>query len=91
MNKVITVRVVPNEFFTVTKIAKMYNVSPWSIYEAIKTDASFPFHNVGPKKNYRINPVEFRSWLKKKSQLTQYKLANFKTAEELLKGHHAKS
>ncbi len=51
---------------TIKELSRAFNVSNWTIYKAIKRDQTFPILNVGPKKNYRILPSDFRSWLAKK-------------------------
>lgn len=70
-----------SEWLRVSQITERYNVSSWSIYEAIRVDSMFPVKNLG-KKNYRINPKEFEKWLCQKSKGKRY--AYIPTAEECL-------
>ena len=48
---------------TIKELTRAFNVSTWTVYKAIKNDRTFPIINVGPKKNYRILPSDFRNWL----------------------------
>lgn len=91
LKKLMAIKMVPKEYLTVIQIAKMFNVSQWSIYEDIRTDPTFPFLNLGPKKNYRINPKEYKKWSKGKSKSTKLQIAKIKSIEELLGGSNAKS
>lgn len=90
LKKLVAIKMAPKEYLTPTKVAKMFNVSQWSIYEAIRTDPTFPFLNLGPKKNYRINPKEYKKWSEGKSKSTKLQIAKIKSVEELLGGPNAR-
>jgi hypothetical protein len=91
LKKLMSIKFASKDYLTTSEIAKMFNVSQWSIYEAIKTDPTFPFNNLGPKKNYRINPKEYKKWSQEKSHSTRIRNAKLLSFEELLGGSNAKS
>lgn len=68
------------QYLTVKELCEIYSASRWAIYEAIRTDSTFPYINLG-KKNYRVHKEGFESWLARQSR--QHYIP---TAEELLKG-----
>ena len=43
------------EMLKVSEVVAKYPLTLWAVYEAIKSDPIFPFLNIGPVKNYRIN------------------------------------
>ncbi len=48
---------------TVSEVVARYPLTRWAIYQAIKSDPVFPFINIGPVKNYRINEPKLKIWL----------------------------
>ncbi|OFZ18976.1 MAG: hypothetical protein A2X94_13590 [Bdellovibrionales bacterium GWB1_55_8] len=73
------------ELLPIKAIAERFSVSEWSLYEAIRTDPTFPVINLGPKKNYRIDPRQYGLWLREKSRRAQLKQTRIPTAAELLR------
>jgi hypothetical protein len=51
----------------VSTIIRDYGLSRYMIYNTIKNDPSFPALNVGPKKNFRIDPNRFVEWLSRRT------------------------
>lgn len=71
-----------DDLCTVAQIIKDFKVSRYVVYTAIKTDPTFPVLNLGPKKNFRIDPFMFRRWLARKRPSIEDK--QIPTGEELL-------
>lgn len=67
----------------------MYGISQWLLYSHIKSDPSFPVVNVGIKKKYLIDLVQFDLWLKRKSGKDTEDKFNLPSSSELLGGSHA--
>ena len=57
---------------TVRHIIEKYGLSRHMVYSSIQCDSSFPFTNIGPKKNYRIDEDKFKGWLNRKAYTTAY-------------------
>jgi hypothetical protein len=51
------------EMLKVSEVVAKYPLTRWAVYEAIKSDPVFPFINIGPVKNYRINEPMLKIWL----------------------------
>lgn len=58
-----------NNLVTIKEIVRQFNISRYCVYEAIKNDPTFPAINVGPNKNYRIDPVDFKLWLQRRPKI----------------------
>jgi hypothetical protein len=74
-----------DNYLKVLEIAKLFGISPSCIYESIRIDPTFPYINLGPRKNYRINPDHFEKWLHKQSRYKSPLKLSIPTALELLK------
>ena len=73
------------QLLTVKELMAQYNLSRYVIYEAIKSDPSFPVINLGPKKNYRINKIKFEEWLFRRSKSSEIMPFSIPSGDDLLK------
>ena len=71
------------DYVTVKEICEAYQVSDWTIYQAIHNDPTFPFVNLG-KKNYRIHAQKFEEWLLNRTQKQKVQQLKLPTADEML-------
>ena len=70
---------------TVKTLAALYGLTLNSIYTLIKTDLSFPFKNLGVKKKYMFDPVEFEQWMNNRTTAEKDRALNIPKAVELIK------
>ena len=72
-------------FLRVKEVILGYPFTRYAVYELIKNDPTFPFINVGPKKNYRVMPGLLEEWLKFRLEQRNYRRFTIPTPEDLLK------
>jgi len=78
-------RIIPlKKLYSIKEVSNMYGMSGWLIYNHIKSDATFPFVNVGMKKKYLINIEKLETWLEKRSQNSKVEEFNLPETQELL-------
>ncbi len=70
-------------FVSVKEISEIYQISKSSLYELIKSDPKFPAVNMGVKKRFFINPKEFESWFRKRSEDKLCRTLRIPTVEDL--------
>lgn len=58
----------PLALLPISQIIQLYHLSKYTVYELIKNDPTFPAVNIGPKKNYLIQPALLEEWIKQKSR-----------------------
>jgi hypothetical protein len=56
------------KFYSIKEISKMYGISLWLLYEHVKSDPAFPVINIGLKKKFVIDTVQFEKWLESKTK-----------------------
>ena len=69
---------------TVKELASRYGLSLSGIYEFIKHDPTFPYKNVGLKKKYMVDAVEFEKWINDRTQHEKKRSFNLPSATDLL-------
>lgn len=74
----------PLELLPISQIVQQCNLSKYAIYELIRSDPTFPAINIGPKKNYRIQPTLLEEWFKQKSRDERNFRFNIPSTSELL-------
>ncbi len=74
---------VKGEMLKVSEVVAKYPLTRWAIYQAIKNDPVFPFINIEPVKNYRINEPKLKIWLLRSQGRTSSNVA-IPSALELL-------
>lgn len=72
------------KFLTIKEVSNMYGISLWLLYEHRKTDPKFPIVNIGIKKKFVIEPVQFESWLNSKNKKFVQTEHNLPSANDLL-------
>lgn len=72
------------KFYSIKEISNMYGISLWLLYEHVKSDPKFPVVNIGLKKKFVIDPVQFESWLSSKTKKFRENEHNLPNSEELL-------
>ena len=70
---------------TVKRLAALYGLTLNSIYSLIKTDLSFPFKNLGVKKKYMVDLIEFEQWMNSRAAAEKDRALNIPRAVELIK------
>ena len=71
------------ELLPVSTIIRDFGLSKYMIYKTIEIDSSFPYLNIGPKKNYRIDLTKFIEWLSRRKFLAT--TTAIPTGQDLLK------
>lgn len=74
----------PHGLLSVKELSFRFGLSRASIYEFIKHDPTFPYKNVGMKKKYVANAVEFQQWLNCRTQTEKKAHFRIPDANELM-------
>jgi len=72
------------KFYSIKEISDMYGISLWLLYEHVKSDPTFPVINIGLKKKFVIDPVQFESWLESKTKKFRDGEHDLPNSDELL-------
>lgn len=72
------------KFYTIKEVANMYGISIWLLYSHIKSDPNFPVINLGLKKKFMIDPVQFENWMKSKTKIFLQEQHQLPSSKELM-------
>lgn len=70
---------------SVKALAQLYDLGKSTVYEHIRSDPSFPVRNVGVRKKFMIDRIEFEKWLIDRTNRERRQTLNIPTANQLLK------
>lgn len=72
------------KFHTIKEVANMYGISIWLLYSHIKSDPNFPVINLGLKKKFMIDLVQFEIWMKSKTKVFLQEQHQLPSSKELM-------
>lgn len=72
------------KFYSIKEVSIMYGMSLWLLYSHAKTDPTFPIVNIGLKKKFVIDLIQFESWLDSRTKRFKQLSHNLPSASELL-------
>ncbi|MBF0366480.1 MAG: helix-turn-helix domain-containing protein [Oligoflexia bacterium] len=73
-----------DKYLTVRMVTERFGLSRYSIYELIRSNPTFPYINIGPKKNYRIHSEELEVWLSKRTRYRSSSKLTIPSVEEVV-------
>jgi predicted DNA-binding transcriptional regulator AlpA len=74
-----------SRFVTIKELSRLYGLKMGSIYAFIKTEPNFPYVNVGIKKRFLIDVIEFESWLMERTKKQKREHFAIPSAVDLIK------
>lgn len=72
------------KFLTIKEVSNMYGISLWLLYGHRRSDPTFPVINIGIKKKFVIDLLQFEAWLESKNKKFVQSNHNLPSASELL-------
>jgi hypothetical protein len=78
------VRDASHRWVTVRQLANYYNLNVSAIYAFIRTMPDFPYINVGLKRKYMVDRIQFEAWLTERTEKQKQVHFNIPTAMDLL-------
>lgn len=70
---------------TVKELAAHYGLNIGTIYSLIKTEPDFPYINVGIKKKFMVDLIQFEAWINKRTEKQKHEYFKIPSSFDLIK------